>query len=713
MLRFIFPVLLGLFLVIQPLISRSGGGVIDGEGSIVFSTLFFVLAVIIVRSGVWLWRSMKQPYYVKYGTTTNKKNKGTFRIKCRKVKYSKEDKIPVESATSKRLYSVLHDQSCGQTDRQPDFQTANAPLNSSVTFPGVSATMTWLDIAVAGYLLYGLLNVIFVRNMQVDTLWLLRWTALIAIYFLFRILPEKKWVIYALIVSGAVQSFAAIGQQLWWLESNHINFNVTGTFGNPGQLGGYLAVCFTASFWCAAKAFRQKKTATTIISAAALIIIGAGLVLSDSRAGFLAALCGAGLYFAGKLNAKTRKHKTITITASAIVVAGLITVLFLYRPASARARLLTWRVSADMIAAKPVSGHGAGSFNDHYMLWQAKYFETHPDSDFVMVAANVGYPYNELLHVGIEQGIVGLILAAAVFVMAFSACPRDRRNPVFKAMLAALVVFSMFSYPANVFPLMSLFAVLLGCLTVKSFRRLPVRKWLMAVVMVTAICLLVFAVRSYSRYATLSENIASLQKGDGNAGYDDAHLNCDDPNHSHNNTLGMDCFRKPEHIHDHAVCSDPSHSHTASPVTCNDYSDHDHNHFNVDGHSGAGYSKIRNNAYLRDRYLMWLAQNTDNAQDLELLADVTPACETYIAVGDAFAWLGVYADAERYYRTASYMIPTRMMPNYSLWKLYVETGDTVKAVQAARKIMLQPLKIENIINIRSRAEVRQWLESRK
>lgn len=71
---------------------------------------------------------------------------------------------------------------------------------------------------------------------------------------------------------------------------------------------------------------------------------------------------------------------------------------------------------------------------------------------------------------------------------------------------------------------------------------------------------------------------------------------------------------------------------------------------------------------------------------------------------------GEYSAAEGYYRTGADMIPTRMMPNYSLWKLYLETGDTANAISAAQRVVSQKLKMENTLNILKREEVKNWLE---
>lgn len=83
----------------------------------------------------------------------------------------------------------------------------------------------------------------------------------------------------------------------------------------------------------------------------------------------------------------------------------------------------------------------------------------------------------------------------------------------------------------------------------------------------------------------------------------------------------------------------------------------------------------------------------------------TPNCETWCDLGEACESDGDYAQAENYYRTASYMVPTRLRPNYLLWKLYISSGRETEAREMARKILSMPLKVENTFTLRVRDEV--------
>lgn len=89
-----------------------------------------------------------------------------------------------------------------------------------------------------------------------------------------------------------------------------------------------------------------------------------------------------------------------------------------------------------------------------------------------------------------------------------------------------------------------------------------------------------------------------------------------------------------------------------------------------------------------------------------------PDCETWCDLGQASEAAGEPGHAEEYYRTASFMIPTRLRPNYLLWKLYLDAGRNDDATRTARKILSMPLKVENTYTLRVKDEVREWLADR-
>jgi tetratricopeptide (TPR) repeat protein len=62
--------------------------------------------------------------------------------------------------------------------------------------------------------------------------------------------------------------------------------------------------------------------------------------------------------------------------------------LYSLKKNSADGHLLIWKCSLKMIKDKPVQGFGQDGFKTHYMNYQVKYFEEHPDSKQAMLADN-------------------------------------------------------------------------------------------------------------------------------------------------------------------------------------------------------------------------------------------------------------------------------------------------------------------------------------
>ena len=64
---------------------------------------------------------------------------------------------------------------------------------------------------------------------------------LCVVYLLCRQL-DKRFILIGIVVWSMIESLLAILQKLGFISSNHPMFDVTGSFGNPGPLGGLLAI---------------------------------------------------------------------------------------------------------------------------------------------------------------------------------------------------------------------------------------------------------------------------------------------------------------------------------------------------------------------------------------------------------------------------------------------------------------------------------------
>ena len=302
------------------------------------------------------------------------------------------------------------------------------------------------DLFVALYLAYGAVQCL-VHRADIPGSLVASWTIVAAFYLVARnsdsrTLPAFLW------VACLAQAVVAMGQYAALLPSRHALYAATGTFWNPSQLGGFLA-CLLPML---AADLPDRKP--RFLFAGLLLLSLVALVLSDSRAAWLA--CLVGVLYVFRLVPKKKIHIGLAVVVALAVVAAL----WFYKPLSALGRLHLWKISAGMVADAPLFGSGVHSFPALYMPCQARYFESHPDDAFADLAAVVTTPYNEPLHILVEQGFIGLALFLLLCGSFFLRQTDENRRPT--AVLLAFLVFACFSYPGENVALLSVLACCLG-----------------------------------------------------------------------------------------------------------------------------------------------------------------------------------------------------------------------------------------------------------
>lgn len=295
------------------------------------------------------------------------------------------------------------------------------------------------DWAVVACTVWYVCNVIFVGHGQTDPYSLLSGFVFLTGYTFCRV-AGTILVLPVILVSGLIQAGIATAQLCGMIVTRHTYFDLTGSFPNPGPLGGWLCVAALAAVVLAVRLWKNKSYKLAIFCAAGGLYIGTILLLTDSRAAWLG--CAAGIFVLLAMQRFRGKRYIL----SGIAILALVGAFFLYgyKKDSADGRLLVWRVSADMVAQHPVVGTGIGTFPERYMFTQADYFEHHRDSRFTGVAEQVSYPFNELVGVTCEQGIVGGLLLMGLIGTVFL----RRGNTDGKILLIGIIVFGLFSYPS-------------------------------------------------------------------------------------------------------------------------------------------------------------------------------------------------------------------------------------------------------------------------
>lgn len=272
-------------------------------------------------------------------------------------------------------------------------------------------------------------------------------------------------VVSALSLWLAYESVLGIMQLLGIIVSHNSMCPMTGDFANSGPYGGFLAVCIAVVF---AAAWRWRDSVNlydrilfwlSSVSGCLGIVV---LPASMSRTGFVALVVSAVAFALTNTESKSyfKSHKwlILSVVAVAFVVgAGA----FCLKKDSALGRFHIWEMELRAIADKPLTGHGFGKALGAYGDAQAEYFETEErGQERVRIAGCPEYAFNEYLHMGMEFGILGLLLSVAVIVFGALALFRAKSSLAFG--LVAWGTFALASYPLAVWQLRLLLGVFLG-----------------------------------------------------------------------------------------------------------------------------------------------------------------------------------------------------------------------------------------------------------
>lgn len=318
------------------------------------------------------------------------------------------------------------------------------------------------------FLLYLIVRAVFCGTTSLAVCFLFLYAALLYVTARLTDGLQHCTLLYGLVLGAVLQAVIACLQYVCLAPSMHSLFACTGTFLNPAPLGGWLSMGMIATFgfWKERKAFSRK---TRIVFVFILLLLGGVLVLVDSRASWVA--CGTVF-----LLMSVRKRISVCCCRWAIfalVMFLLALPLYLYRRSSADSRLFIWKVCTKMLQDAPLFGQGPQGVKRCYMHFQADYLESQGTAYERLQATDNSLAFNEGIRILCEYGFVGFLL---MFLLLLLAWRESRRGSPFKLLLLGLFVFSCFSYPSDVFALLSLFFLILGCLPFQLSRSFPIKK---------------------------------------------------------------------------------------------------------------------------------------------------------------------------------------------------------------------------------------------
>lgn len=300
---------------------------------------------------------------------------------------------------------------------------------------------------------------------------------LVTLYFGLRLLLGtgkrviENVVCLLVVLAGLFEAVLGLLQIYGFQVSQHSFFRLTGTFFNPGPYAGFLAVVAPISLFFTLTAKKTEKLSSVKKSVGIITLFTVLLVLpaAMSRAAWMATITGCLIvtykHYVEKwhiLELYQNRRKTVLIVGLGLIIAVVVSLagIYLLKKDSADGRLLTWKICIKTAIKHPM-GVGLGNFSGIYGEEQAAYFASgRANETEEYVAGNPEYAFNEYLQIAVESGVVSLLLFLAFICVAMLSLLK--RHTGMAGAMAALLVFSCFSYPLSLWEFGVIISVLLA-----------------------------------------------------------------------------------------------------------------------------------------------------------------------------------------------------------------------------------------------------------
>ncbi|MBO7462682.1 MAG: O-antigen ligase family protein [Bacteroidales bacterium] len=462
----------------------------------------------------------------------------------------------------------------------------------------------------------------------------------ILIIFPFIIKPKiiVSIIEFSIIAVCTVESVYSLLQLYGVLPSMHSIFKVTGSFYNPGPLGGFIAIAIPITLH---NIFVfHNKTAKYILYTALIINIIA-LPSTMSRTAWIAAgistiyvLFGNGKLVGVRaaLPAPIKRHPRIFIII--FTFSMLIGAFFLWhiKHDSAVGRLLLWKISALAIADAPFLGNG--NFASAYGAAQEKYFANNDATISEKLAAgSPDYAFNEYLQIGVEYGLLVLFFELVILGLIIRKSYREKSLGL-SGSLIAIMVFAFASYPLHLPVFVAVVILLIFGIIINNSHK--------AFAILIPVAVILFSSFNLSSLNQKSTNVSSWTR----------------MQILYKNKCYGDVINRYSSIYD---------AMNWNPRFLYEY-----------GHS------------------LYKSKKYDAAIPvLERAANISADPMPLNILGECHQALQQYETAESYYRRAANRIPSRLYPHYLLYFLYCDTGnDSLRRIEY-EKVMKMTIKTES------------------
>ncbi len=272
----------------------------------------------------------------------------------------------------------------------------------------------------------------------------------------------ERGLLQVVVLAAVVHAIVAVLQSFGVLSNYNYLFKTTGLFVNPGPYGCYLSFALAALLPCVILKYGSFTKPQKILSVIDVLLLLYGLILSDSRAAYLATIVTVLICLFLRFRSRIR-IKRIHMGVLLLLFSGIMLALYMHRPSSANARLGIWKITVQAVGKKPLLGYGTDGFQRTYMLKQADYL-TDTDEEMRRNADEVKTAFNVPLELLYEQGIIGLLLWGSILFLSIKGIlgTTDNKNSLLLFPILSFLVFSLFSYPHQIWGLTCPFIAVLS-----------------------------------------------------------------------------------------------------------------------------------------------------------------------------------------------------------------------------------------------------------
>ncbi|MBC7915461.1 MAG: O-antigen ligase family protein, partial [Pyrinomonadaceae bacterium] len=367
---------------------------------------------------------------------------------------------------------------------------------------------------------------------------------------------------------------------------------------------------------------------------------------TQSRSALLGLFLGLIPTLIYQLKKYSYKRIIIVLCATILVFVSLFYLLaFKLKTGSTFGRMLIYGVSFEMVKENYLTGVGLGNFDVRYMEYQGHILSAKSAySSLAIFSDEISTPFNDFIHIWIEQGITSLIIFISILISfivisvsminskALTYCPRFV-IPC-SALILVILVSGITSYPLTIIPIAILFWVIIAIIDFPSLNEKSLKLHsipsLITLVTIVTICFHLYYGISYTLAVVSWRNIIT--------GTQDKSL--------------LPGLSKPLKFNPNYLCA-------------------------------VGDFYYNSNKYYKASEYYYLASK------------LSPSKEIKYALGECYEKLGKFSLAEQEFLDVDKRIPHLIKPNYLLAKLYYSSKQYQKFYQQVSIVRSSEAKVSS------------------